>query len=156
MMINQEQTDKKITFKWEEALNFDGASAPFVQYSHARICGILKKAAASGIDVDTRSLSNAVKNADLSSLTSMDHRLIRIMAHFPSLVADVAENMKLHLLPEYAQSLAASFHSFYASCPVVTAPDPELRSLRLFLVSAARELLANLLGILGIDAPESM
>ncbi len=150
------QTDKKITFKWEDALNFDGASAPFVQYSHARICGILRKAEEQGLDITRQRLVEAAGNYDTFSLTTHDHKLLKTLAQFPSLVQDLAADLRIHLLPEYAQTLASTFHSFYTQCPVAVEKDEGLRDVRLFMVMATKDVLANLLGILGIEAPESM
>jgi arginyl-tRNA synthetase len=145
------QPEKSMVFRWEEALNFEGASAPFVQYSHTRACSILKKAEAegSGLDQDQDLLSAAkVLNHEA------ELNLVKMIARFPRVVSECAEERKVHTLATYAERLASIFNIFYRDVPVLQAGD--LRQPRLLLVDAARQTLANSLRVLGIAAPEQM
>ena len=141
------QPEKKITFRWKDALNFEGNSAPFIQYAHARACSILRKA---GIDVD--SLHH---NTELLKEPA-EEALLRNIAKLPSLVSECARARKPHLLANYAHETASLFNQFYKNCPVINAELKELRDSRLALVLASSYCLAASLDLLGIDAPEQM
>ena len=138
------QAEKRIVFRWEDALNFEGNSAPFLQYAHARACGILDKAGPAGHG-DPRLL-----------LHPQEQLLLRRMARFPSEVREAAETRRVHAVASFAADFAAQFNQFYRDCPVLTAPTPELRASRLELVDAARVVLRNVLDGLGLAAPREM
>jgi len=142
------QAEKQIVFKWEEALNFEGSSAPFVQYAHARACSILRKA---GRGVDPAAARNAA-----SRLTNYHEiQLLKLVAMFPSVVSDCADSRKAHPVASYAQDLAAQFNQFYRYVPVLKS-EGEALDARLALVEASRWALGNALACLGLDAPEEM
>lgn len=142
--IARVQAEKQIVFKWEDALNFEGSSAPFVQYAHARACSILQKAGERTGTYDAGHLS-----------TDYEKDLVKIIARFPSVVSDCAEHRKTHVLAVYAQDLAAQFNQFYRFVPVLKADSP-VREARLALVEASMWTLRNSLSCLGIEAPEEM
>ncbi len=138
------QAEKRIVFKWEEALNFEGNSAPFLQYAHARACSILDKAG-SRSPGDPRLLVHP-----------QEQLLLRKIAKVPSEVRDAATSRRVHAVATYAADLAAQFNQFYRDCPVLTADSSELRSARLDLVSAFQGVLHNGLDSLGLAAPREM
>lgn len=138
------QAEKRIVFKWEEALNFEGNSAPFLQYAHARACSILDKAG-SRAPGDARRLVHP-----------QEQRLLRRIAKFPSEVRDAATSRRVHAMATYAADLSAQFNQFYRDCPVLTAESPELRDARLDLVAAFQVVLRNALDSLGLTAPREM
>ena len=122
----------------------------YVQYGHARIASILRKAREEGIDVAP------VDDADLSLLsTEPELDLMRALAEVPKLVVTAAEHRAPHRLTHASQELAATFHRFYTDCRVVS-DDAPLTQARLWLSSATKQVLANLLGLVGVSAPESM
>ena len=130
----------------------------YVQYAHARICSILRKAAGSEGDVDMDALVAQVvpDDADLSLLVhSSELALMRKMDDFGDLVAGAARDRAPFRLTHYAQELASLFHSFYTNCHVLGV-EPELSGARLALVDAARINLAQALDLLGVSAPTSM
>jgi arginyl-tRNA synthetase len=119
----------------------------YVQYAHARINSIIKafpEAIPSVASVDFKVLK---EQAELD--------LIRKIADLPEEIIGAAVNKEPHRMTRYAHELAALFHSFYNSCRVLT-DDKALREARLLLVDAARITLRNVLGLLGVSAPERM
>ncbi len=142
------QPTKGITFRWEEALDFEAQSAPYVQYVHARCCGILAEAG------DTE--SDGPLGVDPTLLeTSAERELIEVLARFPAVIEKAADALEPHRVATYTRELAEAFNAFYRECPVLDAGD-DLRSTRLALVAGARHAMANALSVLGIEAPESM
>jgi arginyl-tRNA synthetase len=138
------QPEKQIVFKWEDALNFEGSSAPFVQYSHARACSILAKAGDWSRTPDAKML-----------VSDSEKALLKKIAEFGSVVQDSAEGRRPHMLAVYAQDLAAEFNQFYRYMPVLKA-EGATRDARLALVEASMWALRNALDILGLEAPEEM
>lgn len=119
----------------------------YVQYAHARLSSILRKAEEEGIS----------GRGDLSLLVHAKEReLIRELMFFPELVETVATDYSVHKLPQYAMKLADKFHSFYDACRVIDSEEKELSTARLELVRATRIVLAETLMLMGISAPETM
>ena len=143
--IVSKQPAKAITFEWEQALNFEAQSAPYVQYVHARTCGILDEA--------DEVLPN---DLDASGLSTPEERaLLRVVARFPAVVERAADELAPHVVATYTREFAETFNAFYRECPVLSA-EGEVREARLALVAASRHTMANALSLLGVAAPESM
>lgn len=138
------QPEKPIDFRWDEALNFQGSSAPFVQYSHARAASILRR-----WGEDTEQL----KTVDPSSLGSKGEvGLVKTMAKYPMVIQESTTSP--HLLANYAVKLAAEFHQFYRDYPVLKAEENKKE--RLAIVLSFKKLMEDILDALGIAAPEYM
>jgi len=143
--IVSKQPQKAITFEWEDALDFEAQSAPYIQYAHARCCGILDNA-----DVPER-----VDASVLDDDAEID--LLRETARFPGVVDEASDDLEPHQIATFAREYADAFNAFYRECPVLADDvDPALRGARLALVASARNTLANALDVLGVDAPTSM
>ncbi|WP_266079307.1 arginine--tRNA ligase [Haladaptatus caseinilyticus] len=144
--IISKQPTKTITFEWERALDFEAQSAPYVQYVHARCCGIIEEA---GGEVPT--------DIDPSLLDSdAEQELIEVIARFPHVIEEAADDLEPHAVATYTRQFAETFNTFYRECPVLTADDDDLRDSRLALVAASKHTIANALNVIGIEAPESM
>lgn len=121
----------------------------YVQYAHTRIAGVLRKAEEAGLD--------AGLPGDPALLTHPSElALLRKMLALPEVVALAAANLAPHHLTGYASELAALFHAFYRDCRVVDPGAPELTASRLTLARAAKTVLARVLQLMGVDAPEKM
>ena len=144
-------TNKKINFDFDEVLDFDGRSAPYIQYACARANSIFRKGATEGIDIP-----DAVNESDFSDeLTPVEIDLVGILARYPGIVQKVVEDTKPIHLATYVYDLAVAFSDFYHQCPVLSAEESVRRS-RMLLVRAVRITLESALGILGIPAPDIM
>jgi arginyl-tRNA synthetase len=144
------QAEKPMVFKWEEALNFEGCSAPFIQYAHARSCSILAK-----VGDGHPHVKNAAAVSIPANLEDGELRLVRAIAQMPSIVSKCAEDKTPHAFASYALMLASEFNQFYRDCPVIAAA-PEAREFRISLAQGAKWALAASLGLLGLAAPEEM
>ena len=122
----------------------------YVQYGHARIASILRIAAERGVEL------RPVEEVDLSLLVhETELELLRALADAPSQIGTAAELRAPHRLAHAVQDLAASFHRFYTECRVVS-DDPELTQARLWLCTGTKQVIANLLWLLGVSTPERM
>jgi arginyl-tRNA synthetase len=136
---------KPVVFTWDKVLNFERNSGPYIQYSHARACSILRKA------------SREAVNADFALLKEpLERDLVLIISRFPEIFMDAADNLKPHVIADFAEALADKFNTFYAALPVIKAETPELSEARLMLVDAVRITLRNALNLIGIEAPHRM
>jgi arginyl-tRNA synthetase len=148
--IVAKQPTKGITFEWDRALDFEAQSAPYVQYVHARCCGILDEA---GLAVE----APAVGDVDASTLDTAEERdLLHTIARLEGVVDGAAADLEPHRVATYTREFAETFNTFYRECPVLNADDAAVREARLALVVASRHTVANALGMLGVAAPESM
>lgn len=139
------QPEKDIVFKWEEALNFEGFSAPFIQYAHARTYGILSK-----INFDNDSFDPSYLNHD------SEINLIKSIAKFPLIIDEACKEFRPHIITYFLFELASFFNQFYRDCPVIPELNKEIRNARVGLVDATSNVLANGLNLLGIVAPKEM
>jgi arginyl-tRNA synthetase len=137
---------KDYVFDWERMLSFDGNTAPYLQYAHARIRSIFRR-----VEVQAEPAGAAVQ---------LTHRAERALAlhvlSFDDAVRQAAEHLQPHRLATYLFELAQAFTDFYESCPVLRAETDELRQSRLVLAGLTARTLATGLDLLGIEAPEQM
>ena len=138
---------KTMLFDPKESIDFNGNTGPFIQYTHARICSILRKAAEAGIPASV---------SDDSSLSPKEIRLVKLIASYPQKVAEAAEALSPAVLANYSYDLAKEFNQYYHDTPVLKEPDKDLLSMRLALISTLARTLRSAMGILGIELPERM
>jgi arginyl-tRNA synthetase len=136
---------KPVVFTWDRVLNFETNSAPYVQYTHARACSILHKAA------------REPESADFALLKEkLERELVLSLASFPDAFIEATEFLKPNLIADYANSLADKFNTFYNALPVIKAEPQELSDARIALTDAIRIVLHNALSLIGVVAPERM
>jgi arginyl-tRNA synthetase len=136
---------KPVVFTWERVLNFETNSAPYVQYTHARACSILRKAA-----------REPEKPALELLEQGLERELILTLASFPDTFIEATEYLKPNLIADFANALADKFNTFYNAFPVIKAESQGLSDARIALTEAIRIVLQNALTLIGIVAPEKM
>jgi len=125
----------------------------YVQYVHARICSIFRKAAETGL----HPAGAALPMPNARWLTAPEERaLLNKLAWLPEALLDCERLLSPHPLANYLMELAGLFHPFYEKCPVVTAEDPEQGRARLLLIAGVRDAISEGLGLLGVSSPEQM
>ena len=150
-------SDQPVDFDIEVAKKQDATNPVYyVQYAHARICSILRKAADDEAPADTLAARLISNEVDLSALThESELALMRKMDDFSELIASAARDRAPYRLTHYAQELAGLFHQFYTNCHII-GEDPAVQSARLALADATRLVLELTLSLLGVSAPERM
>ena len=162
-LMLSKSADQAIDFDIEVAKKQDSSNPVYyVQYAHARICSILRKAGeARGMNVESAGIEEIVAELGLGDidLSPLAHEselaLMRKMADFSDLVAGAARDRAPFRLTHYAQELAGLFHSFYGNCHVL-GEEESVEKARLALVDSTRIVLALSLDLLGVSAPERM
>jgi len=141
----QVDPSKPVVYTWDRVLDFEKNSAPYIQYSHARAGSILRKA------------NRKPEKPDYARLTKpIERDLVLMLARFPEVFIDTAENLRPNEIAEFANAVADKFNTFYNALPVIKAKPKELSDARLALVEATKIVLRNALSLLGIEAPEKM
>jgi arginyl-tRNA synthetase len=133
-------------FDWDRMLAFDGNTAPYLQYAHARICSIFRRAA---VDRET------VRGTPMALHAEQERALAKRLLAYPTAIDETLATYSPHKLAIYLFDLAQDFTAFYEHCPVMRADEP-VRSSRLALCDVTAHTLEHGLGLLGIEAPESM
>ena len=122
---------KDINFMLEDALSYDGNTGPYVQYTYARTCSLLAKAA----DIDT--------NCTYKATTPEEHDLLRVISIFPERVEAAIESYEPFYVTRYILDLAAAFNRFYHNCSILTESDPEVVATRVALTKATKSILGT-------------
>lgn len=136
--------EKHIVFKWDEALSFERGCAS-IQYSHARACKLLEKGE-----------YNPEGSSEIEDWTLEDPyeiELVKVISKFSTVIEESARIKRVHNVAQYSMDLAGAFNKFYKSVPVIGSDKEELR---LLIVEKSKITIRNCLGLLGIDAPNSM
>ncbi len=137
---------KDYVFDLDRMVSFDGNTGPYLQYAHARICSIFRRA-----EIDRAS----VQGLPIAVAAPQERALALRLLAYPTAIDTTLETYSPHKLCTYVYDLATDFTAFYEHCPVLKADEPT-RSSRLALADLTARTLAHSLGLLGIDAPEQM
>ncbi len=144
--LSQNRTSN-IDFSWEKALSFDGNTAPYLQYSYARVQSIKRKAAEKGVTIDF--------NSEIRIESGIERSIAASIAKFPECVEKAAELYKPNFIADHIFDLVQKFGTFYNSTPILKA-EPEKMQSRLLLAEAVARTIKTGLDLLGIEAPEKM
>ena len=140
---------KTMLFDPKESIDFNGNTGPFIQYTHARIRSILRKATERGI-----SYSNATISA--VPFSAKEIRLVKLLDLFPTKVAEGAAAYSPAIIANYAYDLAKEFNQYYHETPILKEEDMSMLQVRLVLIDTLSAVLRRAMGILGIELPEMM
>ncbi len=140
---------KTMLFNPKESIDFNGNTGPFIQYTHARIRSILRKAAEQGIAFDAAALPSL-------DLSPKEIRLVKLMNLFPGKVAEAAQAYSPAVIANFAYDLAKEFNQYYHETPILKMEDAVLQQGRLALIDTVSTVLRTAMGMLGIELPERM
>ena len=138
---------KTMLFDPRESIDFNGNTGPFIQYTHARICSILRKAAEAGIS--TEGYTNA-------ELLPEEIELIKSLSEYPATVRTAGEQFAPSVIAAYAYDLAKQFNGYYHDHSILKEENEATRSLRLMLASTVASVIRSAMALLGISVPERM
>lgn len=138
---------KKMLFNPKESIDFNGNTGPFIQYTHARIQSILRKAAEAGRK------AAVARDAELSP---KEIRIVQLLSSYPQKVAEAAAAYSPALIANYCYELAKEFNQYYHDTSILREPDGKLLEMRLELISDTAAVLRAGMGILGIELPDRM
>ena len=138
---------KKMLFNPKESIDFNGNTGPFIQYTHARICSILRKAEEQGLQ--------AGLHPDVA-LSPKEVRLVKLLGAYQQKVAEAAAALSPAVIANYCYDLAKEFNQYYHDTPVLKEPDAAVLRMRLELISTLAGVLRKGMKILGIDLPDRM
>ena len=140
-----------ISFDWDKMLDFSGDSAPYLQYTYARLKSILRKARKKTMK-NERWTMNAIKLLE----SEIEFALIRKLAEFPETIRRSTENLTTNNIAKYLYELANLANKFYESTPVLTDENKSRRNARIILIDSVTSVMKNGLGLLGIKTPEKI
>lgn len=133
--------NKQVVFKWSEALNFEGDSAPYIMYSYARACGIMKHA------------GNARPNYD--DIVPQERELIVTMYQYPYRITEAKDSLRPDIIANYTLDLVKKFNDFYRECPV-SGSDEKTMGKRIRIVQIYKNIIEDISKLLGIELLEEM
>lgn len=139
---------KKMLFNPKESIDFNGNTGPFIQYTHARICSILRKAAERGIE-----LGGVPAEVELSP---KEIRLVKILSAYPQKVQEAADSFSPAVIANFSYELAKEFNQYYHDTPILKEENREVLVMRLSLIDTLASVLRKAMAILGIELPDRM
>ena len=140
---------KTMLFNPKESIDFNGNTGPFIQYTHARIRSILRKAAEKGFEYSASPLPKV-------ELSAKEIRLIKLLNTFPAKIAEGAQAYSPAVIANYAYDIAKEFNQYYHDTPILKEENEDVLKMRLMLIDTLSAVLRKAMGILGIELPERM
>jgi arginyl-tRNA synthetase len=136
---------KRMLFDPQESIDMQGNTGPFIQYTHARICSVLRKA-----ESDPRHV------VQLAILDNKEKSLLRLLSSYPEVVRQASEEYSPAVVANFGYDLAKEFNQFYQELPILKEEDASVREFRLALTSLTGQVIASAMHLLGISVPEKM
>lgn len=145
VIFNQLSTGriKDINFIWEDALNFDGNTGPYVQYTYARVCSVLEKA------------TGDIKLGEKYALSAEEKEMINVLSRFPERVGQALSEYEPSVISRYLLDICHAFNRFYHNCPILRATDDE-KQVRLAICNVAKSVIGNGLWLIGMEKTEKI
>ena len=140
---------KNMTFNPEESIDFNGNTGPFIQYTHARIKSVLRKAEEQGIVHNI----NVNENVPISE---KETNLIQLLASYPTIVREAGNQFSPAVIANFTYELVKEYNQFYHDHSILKEENLDLRGLRLVLSAVVADVIKNSMALLGIDVPERM
>lgn len=140
---------KNMTFNPKESIDFNGNTGPFIQYTHARICSVLRKAAEQGIVLPAALPTNF-------ELSEKEEGLIQMLANFKAVVKEAGETYSPALIANYTYDMVKEYNQFYHDFSILHEADEQLKVFRLVLSANVAKIVKEGMGLLGIEVPERM
>ena len=137
---------KTMLFDPRESIDFNGNTGPFIQYTHARICSILRKAAEGGINTEL----------ECSTLLPVEVELIKTLCDYPNVVAAAGEAFAPSMIANYTYELSKQFNGYYHDNSILREENEAVRAMRIRLASSVAKVIRSSMKLLGIDVPERM
>ena len=134
---------KDINFVMEDALNFDGNTGPYVQYTYARTCSVLEKAGMDGVMTD-------------APLSELESELAKTISVFPERINQAIADYEPSVVTRYILDLCAAFNRFYHECSIANCDDAQLKSSRIALTRATNQVLRTALHLICMQSPEKI
>ena len=140
---------KNMTFNPKESIDFNGNTGPFIQYTHARICSVLRKAAESGIVLPETANEKVV-------LSDKEISLIQSLSEFPAVVSEAGSQFSPAIIANYIYDLVKEYNQFYHDFSILREENTEIRDFRLILSRNVAKVIKTGMSLLGIDVPDRM
>jgi arginyl-tRNA synthetase len=141
---------KRMLFNPQESIDFRGNTGPFIQYTHARISAILRKAAEMGIGVEATSFNN------FETLHEAEQEVITLLANYPEVVLEAGKLFAPSVIANYAYELAKAYNRFYQEISIFNETDEQARNFRIALSAMVARFVRKSMALLGIEVPERM
>ncbi len=141
---------KNMTFNPKESIDFNGNTGPFIQYTYARICSVLRKAAEAGITIPSLLAGTSIE------LTEKEEGLIQLLADFPAVVKQAGEDYSPSVIANYAYDLVKEYNQFYHDFSILREENKNLKIFRLVLSDCVAKVIRLSMGLLGIEVPDRM
>ena len=140
---------KTMTFDPRESIDFNGNTGPFIQYTHARIKSVLRKAEEQGIEITT------CKNTGLR-LVDKEVSLIKLVNDFPTIITAAAADLSPSVVANYCYDISKEYNQFYHELSILKEEDAAIRNMRLILSAQVAKVIATGMNLLGIEVPNRM
>ena len=141
---------KTMLFNPEESIDFNGNTGPFIQYTHARICSIVRKAVEEGIEVENSEINDNI------TLNDKEKEVIKNISSFSDVVKEAGKNYSPSLIANYVYNLAKSFNGFYQDCSILKEENKDIKQMRVCLAYFTSKVIKTAMNLLGIEVPERM